>query len=42
LVAGYGFTTLWWAAGIASLPTALGFFAVMRHTPLLERVKKEA
>jgi predicted MFS family arabinose efflux permease len=42
LVAGYGFTTLWWAAGIASVPTALGFFAVMRHTPVPERVKKEA
>jgi MFS family permease len=42
LVAGYGFTTLWWAAGIASLPTALGFFAVMRHTLVPERVKKEA
>ena len=42
LVAGYGFTTLWWAAGIASLPTALGFFAVMRDTPVAERVKKEA
>ena len=42
LVAGYGFTTLWWAAGIASVPTALGFFAVMRHTPAAERVGKEA
>jgi predicted MFS family arabinose efflux permease len=42
LVAGYGFTTLWWAAGIASVPTALGFFAVMRDTPVAERVKKEA
>lgn len=42
LVAGYGFTTLWWAAGIASVPTALGFLAVMRHTPVPERVKKEA
>jgi MFS family permease len=42
LVAGHGFTTLWWAAGIASVPTALGFFAVMRHAPVPERVKKEA
>ncbi len=42
LVADYGFTTLWWAAGIASLPTALGFFAVMRREPVAERMKKEA
>ncbi len=42
LVAGYGFTTLWWAAGMASVPTALGFFAVMRDTPVAERVKKKA
>ncbi len=42
LVAGYGFTTLWWAAGIASVPTALGFFAVMRDNSVPERVKKEA
>jgi len=42
LVAGYGFTTLWWAAAALSLPTALGFFAVMRETPVAERVQKEA
>lgn len=42
LVAGYGFTTLWWAATALSLPTALGFFAVMRDTPVAEPVKKKA
>jgi predicted MFS family arabinose efflux permease len=41
LIADYGFTTLWWAAALLSLPTALGFFASMRENPVQERVKEE-
>lgn len=41
IIADHGFTTLWWAAGLLSLPTAIGFFASMRESPVPERVKEE-